>query len=101
MHANNFIIDDSRAWKAIEGVAERFPKLDTEAAATLVVESIYPVDPRTLVVTPKNEKVLRVLNLVGKQQAHDLKRLLASVNVITEEEIVRLKERESPVGLIS
>jgi hypothetical protein len=93
MHANNFVINDSCTWKAIEGVAKGFPELDTETATTFVIETINPVDSRALVVASKNEKVFWVLDLVGKQQAHDLKRLLASVNVITEKEIVRLRRK--------
>lgn len=39
-------------------------------------------------VPPQHEKVLRILDLVRKEQADSLERLLASIHVITEEEVV-------------
>lgn len=40
-------------------------------------------------VAPENEKVLGVLDLVGQKKADGLERLLASVDIVAEEEIVR------------
>jgi hypothetical protein len=58
------------------------------------------------VVAPEDEEVLRILDLVGQKEADGLERLLASVDVITEEEIVCfgreatiLKETEQVVVL--
>ena len=63
---------------------------------TFIVESVNSVDTRALVVTSKDEKVLRVLDLVSQEQADRLEGLLASVNVIAKEEVIRLR-RESTV----
>jgi hypothetical protein len=63
---------------------------------TLVVEPVDPVDGCALVVATKNEEVLRVLDLVGQQQADGLERLLASVDVVSKEEVVGFG-RESAV----
>ena len=41
-------------------------------------------------VTPQQEEVLRVFDLVGQQEADGLQRLLAPVHVVAEEEIVGL-----------
>ena len=41
-------------------------------------------------VAPQQEEVLRVLDLVSQQQADRLDRLLPSVHVVSQEEIVRL-----------
>ena len=63
---------------------------------TLVVKAVYPVDARTLVVSSQNKEVFRVFDLVCKEEADRLKRLLATVDVIAEEEVVRFW-RESTV----
>ena len=57
---------------------------------TLVVEPVNPVDARALVVPPQHEEVLRVLDLVRKEEANGLEGLLPAVHVITQEEVVRL-----------
>ena len=41
-------------------------------------------------VAAQKEEVLRVLNLVGEQKANALERLLATIHVIPEEQVVRL-----------
>lgn len=39
-------------------------------------------------VTSQNKEVLGVLDLVRKQKADSLKRLLATVDIVTEEEVI-------------
>lgn len=39
-------------------------------------------------VTPEEEEVLRVLNLVGQHETDAFDRLFSSVNVVTEEKVV-------------
>ncbi len=41
-------------------------------------------------VTPQDEEVLGVLDLVGEQEADGLQRLLTTIYVVTKEEVVRL-----------
>jgi len=53
-----------------------------ERELTLVVKAVYPVDTRTLVVSSQNEEVFGVFDLVGKEEADRLKRLLATVDVV-------------------
>jgi hypothetical protein len=55
---------------------------------TLVVEAVDTVDGGALVVTTEDEEVFGVLDLVGEEKADGLKGLLASVDVIAEEEVV-------------
>jgi hypothetical protein len=57
---------------------------------TFVIEAIDSVDTRVLVVAAEYEKVLGVLDLVREEKADSLERLLATVDVVAEEEIVRL-----------
>jgi hypothetical protein len=41
------------------------------------------------VVAAQDEEVFGILDLVGQEQADGLKRLLASIYVVTEEEVIR------------
>lgn len=73
---------------------------------TFVIEAINPIDTRTLVVAPQNEEVLWVLDFVGEQETDGLQGLLATVDVVSEEEVVGfwreaavLKESEQVVVL--
>lgn len=59
-------------------------------ALTLIVEAIDAVDAGTLVVPTEQEEVLRVLDLIGQQQADGLQRLLAPVHVVPQEQVVAL-----------
>jgi hypothetical protein len=52
---------------------------------TFIIEAIYPIDRRTLVVSPEEKEVLRILNLVGEQEAYRFKRLFTSVNIVAQE----------------
>ncbi len=65
-------------------------KLSLLFVLTFIVEAVDPVDAGALVVAPEQEEVLRVLDLVGEQQADGLQRLLAAVDVVPEEEVVGL-----------
>ena len=49
---------------------------------TFVVESVDPVNTGALVVAAKQEEVLRILDLVGEQQANGLETLLAPIDVV-------------------
>ena len=71
VHANDLVIDDGTARQTVEGVAKLLPHLDRKAAAAFVIKAIDAVDPRTLMVAAQQEKVLWILNFVGKQQTHN------------------------------
>ena len=64
------------------------PTKDNWRARTFVVEPVYSVDTGTLVVSAQDEEVLRVLDLVCQQQTDRLQRLLSSIDVVTEEEVI-------------
>ena len=49
---------------------------------TFVIEAVYPIDTRTLVISSQNEEVFGVFDLVCEEEADCLKRLLATVDVI-------------------
>ena len=96
MHAENFVVDECGDWHAIEDILELFPDTDGVTAFALVVETIDAVDRSALVVTTQQEKVFGILDLVGKHEANSLQRLLSSVDIVTEEEVVGVR-RESTI----
>jgi hypothetical protein len=89
VHREDLLVDDGSNWQAIEAVGKRLPKLDIVSTLAFVVEAIDAVDGCALVVAAEHEEVLGILDLVCKQQANGLQRLLAAVDVVTEEEVVR------------
>ena len=90
VHGENFLVNDSGDGQAVEAVGKRLPQLDVEAALALVVEAVDAVDARAFVVAAQNEEVFGVLDLIRQQQADGLERLLATVDVVAEEEVVGL-----------
>ena len=96
MHAENLVIDQGSDGHAVEHVLELLPDSDAVAALALIVESVNTVDLSALVVTSEQEEVLLEFDFVGQEQNDGLKGLLATVDVITQEEVVGIR-RESAV----
>ena len=90
VHCENLFVNNGSNRQAIEAVGEGFPELDVISPLALIVETIDTVDGCAFMVAAKHEEVLRVLDLVCKKQADGFERLLASVYIIAEEEVVRL-----------
>ena len=65
MHGEDLLVDDGRDGQAVEAIREGFPQLDIVPSLALIVETVDTVDRGALVVTSQDEKVLRVLDLVG------------------------------------
>lgn len=96
MHGEDLLVNDGGNGQAVEAVGKSLPQLDVVASLALIVETVDTVDGGTLVVTAKDEEVLGVLDLVRQQKADSLEGLLATVDVVTKEEVVGLG-RESTV----
>lgn len=90
MHGENLLINDGSNGQAVEAVGKGLPELNVVAALALVIEAVDAVDGRALVVAAENEEVFGVLDLVGEEKADGLKGLLATVDVVAEEEVVGL-----------
>lgn len=90
VHGKDLLVNNGGNGETVEAVGKCLPELDVVATLALVVETIDTVDGGTLVVATEDEEVLGVLDLVGEQQADGLQGLLASVDIITEEEVVGL-----------
>jgi hypothetical protein len=91
VHCEDLFVNDSGDGQAVEAVGKSLPQLDVIPSLTLVVESVDAVDGGALVVTAKDEEVLGIFDLVCKEQANRLERLLATVYVVAKEEIVGLR----------
>ena len=91
MHGEDLLINDGGNGQAVEAVGKSLPQLDVVASLALVVETVNTVDGSTLVVAAQDEEVLGVLDLVCEEQADSLQRLLATIDVVTEEEVVGLR----------
>ena len=95
MHTDNFIINNSTARQTIKGIAKLLPHFYREAAAAFIVKTINSVDAGALMVAPQQEEVFWVLDLVGKQETNYLETLLASIHIVAQKQIVRLKPKIS------
>lgn len=96
MHSEDLLVNDGGNGKAVKAVGESLPELDVVSALALIVETVDTVDRGTFVVSTQNEEVLGVLDLVRKEEADGLEGLLATVDVVTEEEVVGLR-RETAI----
>jgi hypothetical protein len=88
MHGKDLFIDDGSNGQTVEAIRECLPQLDVVPPLAFVIKPIDTVDRGTLMIPTKDEEVLGILDLVCKQEADCLKRLLASVDIISEEEVV-------------
>jgi hypothetical protein len=90
MHAENLLVDQRGHWQAVEHVREDLPESDGIPAFTLIIKPVNAVDLGALVVTTKQEEVLRVLDFVAEKETYCLDGLLSSVDVVSQEEVVGL-----------
>lgn len=90
MHGKDLLVDNGGNGQAVEAIGKSLPELDVVATLALIVESVDTVDRGAFVVTAENEEVFGIFDLVRKQQADGLEGLLATVDVVTKEEVVRL-----------
>lgn len=91
VHGEDLLVNDGGNGQAVEAVGKCLPQLDVVASLALIVETVDTVDGGTLVVAAQDEEVLGVLDLVGQEKADGLEGLLATVDVVTEEEVVGLR----------
>lgn len=88
MHAKNSLLDDSTDRHVIKTLAEFSPKWYGVAPFTFIIEPIGAIDSLALMITSQEVELVWVLYLKRQQKYNHFNRLLASVNVITNEEVV-------------
>lgn len=91
MHREDLLVDDSCDGQAIEAICESLPQFDVISSFAFVVEAIDSVDGGTFVVSTKDEEVFWILDLVGKKQAYRFERLFASVDIVSQKEVICLR----------
>ena len=96
MHGKDFLINDGRYRQAIEAIGKRLPKLDVIPSLAFIVEAVDPVNRRAFVVATQHKKVFRILDLIREKKADGLERLLATVHIIPEKEVICFR-RESAI----
>ena len=90
MHAEDLVVYRGSNGETVEALSENLPELYGVPSLALVVEAVNAVDGGAFVVASEEEEVLRVLHLVGEEEADGLQTLFAAVDVVTEEEVVGL-----------
>ena len=88
VHCEDLLVNNSCNGQAVKAVSKGLPQLNVISSLALVVKAVDAVDRGAFVVTTEDEEVLWVFNLVCKQEADRLQRLLSSVDVVTQEEVV-------------
>lgn len=83
--------DNRRDRKAVEHVYKRLPYLDAAPPFAFVIEAIYSSDVGTFMISTKEEKVFGEFDFVTEEKENGLQTLLASINIISQEEIVGLR----------
>lgn len=68
MATEDFVIDESGDWHAVEHVLEAFPELHTVSSFAFIIKSINPIEVGHFVIATQQEEVVRVLDFVAQQQ---------------------------------
>lgn len=93
VHGEDLLINDGRDGQAVEAIRKCLPQFDVVTTLAFVIETVDSVDGSAFVVSAQNEEVLRVFDLVRQQEADGLKRLLATIHVITKKQVVCLRRK--------
>ena len=72
-----------------------FPPVNRFYAPTLIIEAVDSINGGAFVVAAQQEKILWVFNLVCEKQAYGLQRLLPSVYIVAQEQIVAFRGEAS------
>ena len=89
MKAENAGFDDGSKWEEVEKGGKILPNFGISILSkALVIESVYLSDLLGLVITTQNGDSLRVSDLHGHEQRNGLDGIVASINVVTHEQVV-------------
>eukprot|EP00401_Gymnodinium_catenatum_P017940 CAMPEP_0117606598 /NCGR_PEP_ID=MMETSP0784-20121206/79793_1 /TAXON_ID=39447 /ORGANISM="" /LENGTH=264 /DNA_ID=CAMNT_0005409681 /DNA_START=21 /DNA_END=816 /DNA_ORIENTATION=+ len=96
VHANDLIFNDGRHRQVVEGVRKDFPHVGAAVRThALVEEAVDLRDLPALVVPAEERNALFVAHLVQEHQRDGLHRVVAAVDVVTEENVIRLGQRSA------
>mmetsp|Transcript_123539 Transcript_123539/g.360766 ORF Transcript_123539/g.360766 Transcript_123539/m.360766 type:complete len:214 (-) Transcript_123539:283-924(-) len=96
VHADDLVLHNGCHRQVVEGVREELPNGGpTVSSHALVEEAVDLRDLATLVVAAEQGDALLIAHLVQEHQGHGLHRVVATINVIAEEEVVGLWHRST------
>jgi hypothetical protein len=92
VQAKDAVRDHRRHRKVVKGIGEMLPYVCVSIfSEALIVESVDLRDLSTLVVSSKDCDSISVSDFQGDEQSDRLKRVIASIDVVSHEEIIRLR----------
>jgi hypothetical protein len=90
VHGENLLIDDGSNRKAVEAVRKCLPQFDVVPSFAFIVKAVDTIDGSAFVITTQDEKVFGILDLVCEQQTNCFERLLSSIYIVSEKQVVCL-----------
>ena len=96
VQAEDLILHDCRERQVVEQIGEVLPDVGIAVLAhALVVEAIHLGDLATLVIAAQDRDSVSESHLQTDEQSDSLDRVVASVDVVTHEEVVRVRRATS------
>lgn len=93
MHGEDLLVNDCSNGQAVEAIRKCLPQLDVVPSLALVVETIDTVDRCAFVVAAQDEEVFWVFNLVREKETDGLERLLSTIDVVSQKQVVSLRRK--------
>jgi ActR/RegA family two-component response regulator len=91
MQAEDLVLNDGCEWQIIEELRELFPHVGVAVLAkALIIEAVHLGDLSALVITPEDRDSVLEAHFKGHEQRHCLDRVIATIDVVTHEKIVRV-----------
>jgi len=90
VHCEDLLVNDCCDGQTVEAICKCLPELDIVPSLALVVEAVDTIDGGAFVVAAQDEEIFGVFDLVCEEQADGLKGLLASVDIVSQEQVVGL-----------
>ena len=72
----------------IESIANISPNFYVEFSFTFIVETIYFIYLCALMVSPKEEEIIGMLDFISHEQTKTLQRSFAPIDIVTKEQII-------------
>ena len=92
MYAENFIVDDCSQWEVVENFCTVAPNVDRAVLPqALVVEAVDLRDLSALVVASQDRDSVLEAYFQADQQRHCLHAIVASIDIVTHEQVVRIR----------
>ena len=89
MQAEDLVLDDGSEWEVIEEVSQVLPHVCVAVLSeALVVEAVDLGDLTTFVVTSEDGEPVPIAHFEANEQSDSLDRVVASVDVISHEQVV-------------